>query len=770
MTPLLLALGLLLQQGTVFGWVRAEGSLEPIAFASVDVGGRIVLTDEHGYYVAPGAPAGEVRLRVAMLGYRTGEATVTVPPSGSLRADVLLAPAPVRLEEIRVGGTAEEMDAATTAGPPPIRIDAATLEYVPALAEKDALRAVQMLPSVAAASDFSSALYIRGGSPDQSVVLVDGAPIFNPYHVGGLFSAIDPDAIANLEVMPGGMPASEADRASGVVKVWTKDGGRDRVRGHGAVGLVSSRLGVDGPLPWDGGSYIVSGRRTYFDLVTKAAYEIGVLETPFPYSFTDVHAKITQDIGLTGRLNVSGYINDEGVDVPTEVEPTSRTSFSWGTRAGSASYRQPLSASLLANVTLAATSFDGNFVAAELREGAAMDTAFLGRIIMRDLVAEASLTFYGGDHRLKAGIQLDDYTFRYHFRIGDEDVTDGDLGDDIGGIFARLGQAAGIATVAAYLEDSWSITDALSVRFGARALHAEGLGTEIMPRLGARWTVRPGLALTAAAGRYAQAIHSLRDEEAVLASIIPYELLVPAQPETGMLVAEDLIAGVEVGRPNTRARFEAYYKRYPSLPTPPLSQDPAEAPIFAPDFLPGTGRAAGLEAFVQHRFGQNVLMGSYALNGAKRTANGVTYTPRYNRRHLLDVTAARDWGDAGLLTARFALGSGQPYTPALGRLDTYVWDPVQGRYRPAARRIVLGAPNSKRLPPYMRLDIGARAALERHWFGRDITLSPYLQILNVLGNENVTAGQPRYGFDGQGEIEYLPALPLLPTFGIEWKF
>ncbi|MBW3555056.1 MAG: TonB-dependent receptor [Gemmatimonadetes bacterium] len=769
MTPLLLALGLLLQQGTVFGWVRAEGSLEPIAFASVDIGGRAVLTDEHGYYVAPGVAAGEVLVRAAMLGYRTGEASVVVPASGSIRADLLLAPAPVRLEEIRVGGTAEEIDAVTTAGSPPIRIDAATLEYVPALAEKDALRAVQMLPSVAAASDFSSALYIRGGSPDQSVVLVDGAPIFNPYHVGGIFSAIDPDAVATLEVMPGGMPASEADRASGVVKVWTKDGGRDRLRGHGAVGLVSSRLGVDGPLPWDGGSYIISGRRTYFDLMTKAAYELGVLETPFPYSFTDVHAKITQDVGLMGRLNVSGYINDEGITVPREVEPDSRTSFSWGTRAGSVSYRQPLGPSLLANLTLAGTSFDGDFVAAELTEEAVMDTAFLGRITMRDLVADASLTFYGGDHRLKAGIQLDDYTFRYQFRVGNDDVTGGDLGDEFGGIFARLGEAAGIVTVAAYLEDSWSIGDAFSVRLGARALHAEGLGTEIMPRLGARWTLRPGLALTAAAGRYAQAIHSLRDEESVLASIIPYELLLPAQPETGMLVAEDLIAGLELARPNTKGRFEAYLKRYPSLPTPPLSPDPAEAPIFAPAFLPGTGSAAGLEAFVQHRFGPNVLMGSYALNWAKRSADGVTYTPRYNRRQLLDITAAREWGDDGLLTARFALGSGQPYTPAVGRLDAYVWDPIEG-LRPAGSTVVLGEPNSRRLPAYMRLDLGARTELHPTWFGREVTLSPYLQILNILGNENVTAGQPRYNFEGNGEIEYLPALPLLPTFGIEWKF
>lgn len=758
------------QQATVFGWVRAEGSQEPIAFASVEVGGRVVLTDEHGYYVVTGVPSGRATLRIGMLGYRTTTAAVVVPSSGSVRADVLLPPAPVRLDEIRVGGTAGELEAVTTPGPPPVRIDAATLEYIPALAEKDALRAIQLLPSVAAASDFSSALYIRGGSPDQSVVLVDGAPIFNPYHVGGIFSAIDPDAIATVEVMPGGMPATEADRASGVVKVWTRDGGRDRLRGHGALGLVSSRLGLDGPLPWDGGSYIVSGRRTYFDLVTKAAYELGMLETPFPYAFTDVHAKITQDVGLMGRLNVSGYINDEGITVPREVEPDSRTSFTWGTRAGSVAYRQPFGGAFLADLTLAGTSFDGDFVAAEVLEAAVLDTAFYGRITMQDLVADASVTWYAGDHRIRAGLQLDDYTFRYHFELGGQVVTDGDLSDEFGGLFSRLGEVAGITTLAGYLEDSWSVSEAFAFRVGARALHAPGLGTELMPRLGARWTLRPGLALTAAAGRYAQAIHSLRDEEAVLASIIPYELLVPAQPETGMLVAEDVVAGVEVSRENTNARFEAYLKRYPSLPTPPLAMNPAEAPIFATSFLPGTGRAAGVEAFVQHRFGAHIVMGSYALNWSERTAGGTTYTPRYNRRHLLDLTAAHEWGDDGLLTARFTFGSGQPYTPAEGQLDRYWYNPVEDRYEALGPVVVLGEPNSKRLPAYMRLDIGARTELHRHWFGREITLIPYLQVLNVTGAENVTAAQPRYEIDGQGQLEYLPALPLLPTFGMEWKF
>ncbi|MEX0908019.1 MAG: TonB-dependent receptor [Gemmatimonadota bacterium] len=540
MTIILLAIALLTQphaqrmdrdalqaqrQGTVFGWVRAQGSLEPIPFASVEVVGRTANTDEHGYYVIAGVAAGPVTVRAAMIGYATTEVAVTVPEGGSARADLALPTAAVGLEAIVVSAGLGESEG-VTAGPPPVRIDAATLEYVPALAEKDALRAIQILPSIAAGSDFSSALYIRGGSPDQSVVLVDGAPVFNPYHLGGIFSAIDPDAIATIEVLPGGMPAAEADRASGVVKVWTPDGGRDRVRGHGAVGLVSSRLGIDGPLPGGRGSYLISGRRTYFDLTTKAAYELDLIETPFPYSFTDAHLKLAHDIGRTGRLSVAGYVNDERIHTPREVEPDSRTAWSWGTRAASATYRQPLGASIMADINLAATSFDGDFDVVELQDQLA-DTLFLGDITMRDIVGSASLTWYGARHQLTAGAQLDDYAFRYDFLLGVGQSEAGDpTGDDFGG------------------EDLFS-------------------GLE-----------RDDDLTTFAAGRYAQAIQSLRDEESVLASVMPYELLVPAEPDVGFTTADDVVLGVEYGSPDTRLRVEGYVKRYPNLAIPPLAPDP----------------------------------------------------------------------------------------------------------------------------------------------------------------------------------------------------
>lgn len=224
--------------GTLHGTVRAEGTQEPIAYATLELPGlgRRVEADARGYYVVPDLPIGRWQVRVSAFGYRPSERMVDVGRGESLRVDFVLARRPIELEGVAVETESAAPAVAEHAGPGPVRISAPMIRVVPALAEADVLRAVQALPSVAAASDFSSALYVRGGSPDQNLVLLDGAPLFNPYHLGGIFSAFDPDAVQAVDVLPGAFPASVGDRVSGVVAVRTRDGGRDRIRGRGAVG------------------------------------------------------------------------------------------------------------------------------------------------------------------------------------------------------------------------------------------------------------------------------------------------------------------------------------------------------------------------------------------------------------------------------------------------------------------------------------------------------------------------------------------------------
>ena len=299
-TALLLVL---LPAGSIQGVVRTEDSQVPIPSATIHLPElrRGVTADERGFFIVPNIPAGSWRVRVTALGYESLEVEVDVPSSGVVRLDLELAARPVQIAPVEVQGQrGDAVDASHAAGPGTLRLSGDALRAVPTVAEPDIIRAIQMLPSVATASDFSSALYVRGGTPDQNLISLDGVPLFNPYHLGGFFGAVDPDVVQSVGMVAGAFAASTGDRLSSVIDIRTRDGGRDRTRGFGAVGLVSSRAGLDGPLPGGRGSYLASVRRTYLDIFTRGAEAVGLIPFSLPYSFTDAQFKVVHDVGLLG--------------------------------------------------------------------------------------------------------------------------------------------------------------------------------------------------------------------------------------------------------------------------------------------------------------------------------------------------------------------------------------------------------------------------------------------------------------------------------------
>ncbi len=749
---------------TINGTVRVEGSREPVPYAVVQIPElrRSTVADERGYFALPSIPAGSYTVRATAPGFLPRERRVQVSSEGTTAVEFTLPQRAVALDPIEVRGRASEPAAAV--GPGPARLDASVVELVPALAEADVLRTLQTLPSVQASSDFSSALYVRGGSPDQNLILLDGAPLFNPFHLGGVFAAVDPDAIATMDVYAGAFPARLGGRLSSIVELWTRDGGRDRIRSQGSVGLISARASVDGPLPGGDGSFLLSARRTYLDLFTDAAAAVGLIEKPLPYGFTDAHLKLTHDVGKLGRVSASFYTDDEELLDYAERPGERDDRFAWGSRAASLHYRQPIGGSLLATFRAAYSSF-GSTVDFFEGAGAAEFRTIDSDAKLRDVLAAAELTWYRRTHEVRAGIQADWYRFDYDVRR--EPV----------GFFAELfpefRRTDRLQTTEAFLEDEWRPTDALGLRVGVRVLHAGEVGTEVLPRIGARYALTPQLALTVGAGRYAQALHSLRDEESLAASYLAYDLLVAANRELGLATGEDLVLGAEWANAGTSVRVDGYAKRLHNLALPPLPSEPFEAPVLVADgFRAGEGSAQGLELLARHETGWGGIQASYALSSADREVAGERFTPRFHRRHVLDALAFRTLGERGRLTARLVLGSGQPYTPVVGAFQPLEYDPAQGAFtRDFRGSFLLGEPNSERLPGYWRLDVGARRSYTRRWFGRPTTITPFAQIVNVLNTRNVLIAEPTFfGETGGNELEFQPQLPFLPTFGVEWKF
>ncbi|MFW6079498.1 MAG: TonB-dependent receptor [Gemmatimonadota bacterium] len=775
----IIVLTLVAAAGGVLGTVRAEGTLEPIPYASVEVLEleRRAGANDRGVYMLVDLPPGEWHLRASALGHRPDTILVRVPVDGEVRVGFALATQPVALEGIEVSGTPEPTEAAPTSGPPPVRMEGPTLALVPGLAEPDVFRALQSLPSVAAASDFSSALYVRGGLPNQNLITLDGAPLFNPYHLGGLFAAIDPSAVGSVDVLAGAFPAGVGDRLSSAIRIRTRDGGRDRVRGSGAVGLLSSRASVNGPLFDGDGSFLVSARRTYLDLFTDAAYYLGLIDFTVPYAFTDVHAKITRDVGAIGSLSAAFYWDGEGIGMPERMvrESNGGARFAWGTRVGSVTFRAPLSATTLGRFRIGWSDFYGSFdawdidpgcpgqpIAAPCSEPDTRDALVDATTGVRDALASADLTWYRTAHQLRTGVRIDAYEVEHDVPIAE---TDGFVP-----VFSRHSE---LATVAAYVEDEWHATDALRLRFGLRSLYADDREIAWMPRVGARLALSPRWSLSAGGGRYAQALYSLRNPESLAASLIAYDLLDVLPAHAGFSTAADATVGVAWTTPAWNVRVDAYAKRMQGLQLPPVPADVLNAsPLSIGERRAGEGRAAGVELFARHTRGDAELTLAYNLGFAAWRVDGRTYTPRFERRHTLDASAALPLGDDGVLSTRLALASGQPFTPVRGRVRPVDWGPRRGPFVGVRTHpvVLLGDHNSARLPGYFRLDVAARKSFDKDWFGVDLTLTPYLQILNVLNWPNPLVGIPSGGFRGRPEVEFAPQLPILPTFGVEWTF
>jgi hypothetical protein len=774
-TALLLAL---LPAATIQGVVRTEGSQVPIPGAVVQLPElrRSVAADERGIFIIPNVPAGSWRVRITAVGYEALEVGVDVPPSGAVRLDLELAARPVPLAPVEVqaqAGRGGQTEALRSVGPGAIRLSGDALRAVPMAAEPDIIRAIQSLPSVAAASDFSSALYVRGGSPDQNLITLDGVPIFNPYHLGGLFGAVDPDVVQSAGVMAGAFAADTGDRLSSVIDIRTRDGGRDRTRGFGAVGLVSSRAGVDGPLPGGRGSYLVSARRTYLDLFTRGAQAAGLIPFSLPYRFTDAQMKAVYDVGPLGRLSATAYINDETLVLrPRREEGINQNlDFDWGSRAVGVRYWQPWGSSLTVEAEAAWSEFSGQFDAGEYRwdnerqrYGTELVPLLGAGTATRNALLAAGATAYRGRHQLRAGVQADWY--RFHYGV--------DHNEDLEGFLPRFDLTTTPRTVSAYLEDQWSPGEAFSVRAGMRVMAAGSRGSAVMPRLGMRYAPHPGWAFTLGAGRSAQVMHSLHDQEAIAASVIAYDQMAAVPEEMGLTRADDVVLGAQWTGSRLDVRVEAYEKRFHRLPVSRLPDDPLESLVVIPEgFGEGRGSARGVEVFARYTRGESALSAAYALARAEREIDGVRFTPRFERRHTLDVNGHTSWGSRGQLTARVVVATGQPYTPVVGATQRFRYDPAQGSftYQFSGPEVVLGDHNAARLPGYFRLDFGARRSYERRLFGQAGTLSPYFSVLNVLNTPNVLFAEPQGGgYHAQSRLVYAPQMPIFPTLGVEWKF
>ena len=776
---------------TLAGVVRDSVDLEPVALARVTVtpaGGETVVasgvSDRYGAFVVPGVPAaGPVRVEVGTLGYAWTH-TYDALPTAPIRA--LLSPAPIGLDSIDVIGsdrTGDPMSFSRDA----FVIDTALLRSLPTMLDTDALRATAVSPSASAPSDYTSVPFIRGGASDGTPVLLDGMRLFNAFHLGGFVSAINAEVVKRLTVLAGsGGDGLAIGSLSGAIDIATRDGSRDRRRMAGSVGLASSRFSVEGPIG-ESVSYLVGGRRThpgiFIGMVALGLKKMGVVEEQHPHSLDDLHAysfqnlyaKVTTDLGGVRRLSVSGYLNSESVSKFYDFRNL-KNSLTLGSVAFSAHYRDRLGAGGIIDANLGHSRFTSDLLSQWQGDPPAPDTMPFGNGSMSETRADLRVAWHVGGATIRVGTQATRF-HGHHVSILDKAKLGWGVLRGIADVLPQLALRDDRWRLVAYSSVEVPLRSGFSTRGGLRVDRFQGLATTLSPfaelsYTGSWWNAR------ISGSRSYQALASLRNEETLLASLLAYDLLLPVG-EAPVPRNTEFSIGWEGTRGKLRVRLDAYTRNLDHLRLPDPGANPGTGTVLVDPSLweLATGTARGIEAtWSWTRDRRLSVLGSYRWARVSRTVGPRTYTPRFHRDHEFELGSSYTRG-ASSWSARVSLGSGQPQTPWLVIVRADV-RPDLDSTRTVVRAVLLGGEyNSAKLPYYARIDVGWRRESEVSWFGGG-SVVPYVTVANLLNRRNVVGWRPARppttcAFHCTNVFEdkaYRRQLPMIPFVGVEFRF
>ena len=697
---------------TIRGYVRAQESNEVLIGATVAIPelGLGTVTNEQGGYTLR-VPDGSYTLKASYVGYETASWPLTVEGSGQT-IDLKLTASNRQLKEVVV--EANTLQQKLNDNQMSVeQLSTREAKLLPALfGEVDLIKTLQLKPGVQSGGEGASGLYVRGGGPDQNLVLLDDAVVYNASHLFGFFSVFNPDAVDNVELYKGGFPARFGGRLSSVVDVKQRKGNNERIQATGGVGLIASRLTVDGPILKDKSSFVLSGRRTYFDIFTR---QINRLQednkeyNPIPdYYFYDLNGKVNYKLGEKDELYLSGYF---GRDFFGFSDDDFEFGFNWGNKGGSLRWQHRFSPRFQANTSISGSSYQYtiNNKIDVFNFNLTSDIRDIGIKTDFDLVLDKG-------HHLSFGAMAT----RHQFTIGRLNF---DSDDD------RLSFSSGsnydATEAAAYISDDYQVNALLSFNYGLRlsAFNSGGKNhAALEPRASAKYKLSEKTALKASYASMMQYIHLLANSAASLPTDIWYPSNKYVRPQRSQQVA----TGISHLFGNGRYLFtnELYYKW---MHRQIDFRDGAN--LFVNDsleqeFLFGTGKSYGNEIYLEKIKGKTTGWIGYTLSWTYRQFDeingGRRFPTRYDRRHDLSLVLLHRLNKRLHLTGAFVYGTGNAYSLPVAR---FAFQDVEGKKATVVP--VYSDRNSFRLAPFHRLDLGVVLKLKPKRGEADLTFNVY---------------------------------------------
>ena len=787
-------------QVTISGFVREAGSQEQLPGVNVYVPGTPygVVTNTYGFYSLTMPASDTLRLHYSFVGY---EKTVKeLNFNKNIEVNVLLSSVN-QLEEVTVSARRQEDYESRSSQMSTIEIPISQIKKVPAFfGEKDVLKVLQLMPGVQKGTEGQTGLYVRGGGPDQNLIILDDAVVYNASHLFGFFSIFNSDALRSVELTKGGFPARYGGRLSSVLDMNMKEGSKDKFHGEGGIGLISSRLTLEGPIAKGKSSFLVSGRRTYIDVLAApliASQQVNEDSKVKPgYYFYDLNAKVNYDFGQKDKVYLSGYFGRDRF-YANEKGPLSesKNGLNWGNATATLRWNHLFGQKLFVNTSLIASNF--NFGVSSYNKdinsnGTAGDEFSLDyNSRIRDFGIKTDFDYYPNTkHAIRFGAQLTAHRF-----VPSALAIKGSFLDQS---IERSAKPVDAIETGLYAQDVWQPFDALKMNVGLRLSTFQTASKTYVrpePRFSAALRLAQDFSFKASYARMNQYVHLLSNTGLGL----PTDLWVPTTDRVNPQQSDQVAFGFakDLDKPALTLTWEGYYKNMDNILSYregssflSLGGENANELNWEDNVTAGRGWSYGTEFLVQKKTGRLSGWVGYTLSWTKwkfpELNFGETFYPRYDRRHDISVVGIYELSKRVTLSATWVYGTGNALTLPQASYFAYGDNATRAPYAPGIAVWngqgvnEYGPKNSFRAEPYHRLDVAVQfhKKLKRHertWeFGVYNAYNRRNPFFYNLDTEQVptraTPGNPQVGSTYKTVLKRYSLFPFLPSFSYNFKF
>ena len=789
---------------TISGYFEdAKSSEKLISAALLDAKSKSgVVSNTYGFYSLT-LPAGAVELTASYVGYKQQQLNF------KLRRDTVITFKLAEADDIQVVeiSAKKQNRIENRVQMSQVVVPIEQIKKIPALlGEVDVLKALQLLPGVQGGTEGTSGLYVRGGSPDQNLILLDGTPVYNAAHLGGFFSVFNGDAVKNVTLTKGGFPARYGGRLSSIIEIDMKEGNMKAFHGEGGIGIIASRLTLEGPILKDKISFMVSARRTYIDALLKPFYGAArqsagrgggpgggattantTESSSIDLFFYDLNAKINWKINDKHRLYLSAYngsdvfkLGNTRTDATTGNYSTSSSGLNWGNLTTNFRWNWLISNKLFANTTLISSryGFSTNNSSEALRDAVTTARKSVYNSGIKDLGARTDFDYVPNPkHRVRFGLGATEHIYT-------PGVLQFELQDRLGTLDTTVGSVVTKSLESwVYAEDEITL-GALKLNGGihASAFNVEGTTySSVQPRLSANYLLKNDWAIKASYATMQQYINLLTNESIGL----PTDLWVPSTARIVPQQSQQIAIGTaKTIRNDYEFSVEAYYKLMQNVISYREGANfLGTQSAWEDKIVQGKGKAYGLEFFVQKKEGKTTGWIGYTLSWNFRQFDainsGIEFPYKYDRRHDISVVLSHEFSKNFSLTGSWLFGTGNSITLSTNNFPLIVRNTNRNNNNNNdPRQLVevpsLGEKNAYRMPAYHRLDVNFEFTKKKKYFTRKWSIGAYNAYSRAnpvfIYHDTNDVTKPDGTVVSQPVFRQVSLFPIIPSITYGFKF